>query len=425
MITRDELQRHYEGTLASVVGAVEAERGAGRAAAFARLVSEIAARVLPGASFSRAGAASVGGAVQASGLFGEGAVNCDCVAGLIGARQPAGLVFGEIRLYDVKEWYDPKQDLSPESNTSKAPNQSKEIDAFHGVFFSFERGSRVRGTTFLEPPRRGSGFASREALDDVPFPDDDAFSRAFRVTASDTDEAIELLLPSTRSGLLGLREIANAPVHVSVSERRISVAIESDARLLDPGPAPTFDRIARIADLLSLPDAAAAAFPAGVARHGDVDAPSRPATSRTKITRAPGGMRVLYTRAVRFWPLALSALATPLLAWFWLIVASLAFSSESDGGGAAAAAIPLAVATLVWLFFAQGWWAPVRVIEIDRAELRVTHGMVRRRRIPRSELGPLEIRKGVLHAGDIAISPELPGAELDWLAYEFGRTLRS
>jgi hypothetical protein len=417
VITRDELKRSYETTLASAVGAVEAERGAGRTAAFERLVSEIAALVLPGAVYGRAGSASVGGAVHASGLFGEGAVKCDCTAGLVGARQPAGLVFGEVRLYDVKEWYDSKDNRK----------RTKEIDAFRGLFFAFDLGTPLRGTTFIEPIRRGPGLGTRDALDDVPFPDDEAFSRVYRVTASDTDEAIALLLPSTRSGLIGLRELAGGPLYVSVSEGRVSVALESDERLFDPGPAPSLARVTRLAELLALPDAVAAAFPVGVEFQRATGAalapgaPSRPATATAKVTRAPGGMRILYTRAVRFWPTALSALAFPPLAFFWLLAARLAFSGESDAFSVLA--INLSVVTLLWMFFAQGWWGPVRVIEIDGAELRVTHGMVRRRRIPRSELGALEIRKGVLYAGDVAVSPRLPHAELEWLAYEVGRTL--
>jgi len=154
-------------------------------------------------------------------------------------------------------------------------------------------------------------------------------------------------------------------------------------------------------------------------------APGRPATSKTRLTRRPEGLSIVYTRSVSALGLSLSALSAPLLAWFWFLAADELLGPSADKTGVFAALIPLAVVSFAWLFAAQAWWGPVRRVNVDAGELCLSRGLLRSTRVPAASIRALAVRSGVLHADDLAISPELPGAELQWLAYEVGRALPS
>jgi membrane protein YdbS with pleckstrin-like domain len=119
----------------------------------------------------------------------------------------------------------------------------------------------------------------------------------------------------------------------------------------------------------------------------------------------------------------LGALGTPVVAISWFLALRAAFSGPGDNSGAFAAMIPLAVFTLFWLFAAQAWWAPVSRVEVAAGELRVTRGRLRTRRRPVGSIQSLKVRRGVLRAGGLALSPKLAGAELRWLAHEIGAAL--
>ena len=85
--------------------------------------------------------------------------------------------------------------------------------------------------------------------------------------------------------------------------------------------------------------------------------------------------------------------------------------------------LPLAVATLLWLFAAQSWWAPVRRVEIRSGRIAVRRGYLRRAEAPAASVRAIATRNGVLYADPLALTPSLRGAELRWLAYELGREL--
>ncbi|HET7292917.1 MAG TPA: DUF3137 domain-containing protein [Vicinamibacteria bacterium] len=406
-----------------------------RGAAFRDLVADIAAHVMPGSLYGRPhGSAPIFELVKASGIFNERAEECEVGAAVSGADRPAGLRFAEIRLYSVKEWYDPKYDNNRDSNTTRTPNRREEVDVFRGLFLAFDLGATIRGSTFVDPKRVGAAIADRDALEAVSLADPD-FESAWRVTSSEAEEARALLPPSARAGLLRLRELAGRPLHLSISENRVAAAIEFDRPLFGlDSRAGSFERVAEIADLFALAEAAAA-LPLGVpvaapsrwaaapteAEH----APPRPATSRTRLTRREGGLGILYTRSVSRRALWLSALFAPLLAWVWFLAARELLAPSGDKTGVFAAMIPLSVASAVWLFGAQAWWGPVRRVDVDASEVCVTRGLLRRTRVPSASIQSLAERDGVLRADDLAISPELEGAELKWLAYEVGRALPS
>lgn len=417
------------------------EAGSRRAVAFRDLIGDLAARVLPGSSYGRPrGSASIFETVQASGLFNERAQECDTIAAVSGAAHPAGLVFAEVRLYSVKEWNDPRYGTPTGRVGAVDVNRRKESDVFRGLFLAFDLGATIRGTTFADPKRVGVAIAARDALEPVAF-EDPAFERVYRVTSSDPEEARALLPPSARAGLLRLREMAKQPVHLSISDNRVSVAIEFGRQLFVLGSrAVDFERVVEIAELFGLAEAAAAALPlrVSVATSGRAEAgrpasaaseaeraPGRPATSKTRLTRRAEGLGIVYTRAVSRLALSLSALFAPLLAWFWFLAAQELLGPSTDKTGVFAAMIPLSLASVGWLFAAQAWWGPVRRVEVDAGELRVTRGLLRRTRVPAASVRALAVRGGVLHADDLAISPDLPGAELQWLAYEVGRVLPS
>src|SRR4030095_11160634 len=148
-----------------------------------------------------------------------------------------GLVFAPIRLYAVSEWPGPRH---------------QQTDLFRGLFLAFDLGATVRGTTFVDPPRPGPGIATRDALEAVTT-GDAAFDRVFRVTASDPEEARALLVPSTRAGLLRLREEARHDVHVSIARGRVSVAVERGAGLFEPcRGAVDLRRVTAMAELFGL-----------------------------------------------------------------------------------------------------------------------------------------------------------------------------
>ena len=406
-----------------------------RQAAFQELMGAVAARVLPGASYRQQGSASIRGTVDASGIFNQRAQECETLAAVSGATHPSGLVFGEIRLYRVG------YDFQRGGDTSAAEDQRSETDVFRGLFFAFDLGTAIRGTTFVDPKRAGASIAARDALEPVSL-EDPNFERLYRVTASDPVEARALLLPSAMAGLLRLHEKAKQPVHLSISDNRVSVAIEFGRPLFGLGPRPVdFERVAAVADLFALPDVAAAAMPVGLPLRGpaagarasalsdsrDVpgDAPARPATSKTRLKRDAGGVSVVYTRAVSRLALALSALGAPVVGWFWFLAVRELLDATGDKTGVFAAMIPLSVASFGWLFAAQAWWNPVRRVDVGAGELRVSRGFLRRNRVPAASVRGLAIRKGVLYANQLAISPSLPGAELRWLAYELSREIPS
>jgi Protein of unknown function (DUF3137) len=426
-IDREELRRRCETDLAPRLRALEDDPRS--AAAFHALVSGVAGLLIPGARFSEEGSAS-GAKVDASGLFGERAERCESRAGLVGAVRPAGLVFAEVRLYGVSEWYDASRNRSGRPVSAQYVNRRRETDLFRGLFFGFDLGSTARGTTFLDPRRVGPAIADRDALEPVTL-DDPAFERVYRVTSSDPEEARALLLPSSRSGLLRLSEAARRPVHVSISDGRVSVAVEYHDHVFEPGSrAVDFDRVAAMADLFSLVDLAAAALPVGVAltvrgAPASVETPpARPATSRTRLTHRAGGLSVEYTRSASVVSLCASGMGAPILAWFWLLAAIELLGGSGDKTGVMAAMIPLAVGTLLWLYAAQAWWAPVRRVEVEGGDLRVTRGLLRRTCVPAAGVRDLAVRDGVLHADDLPLTPRLRGDELRWLAYELGQALR-
>jgi hypothetical protein len=393
---------------------------AGDASTFEALLTAIAGRLIPGARWSRDGGL-VGSAVAASGLFGDRAERSETLAGLVGATRPAGLVFCEARIYYRSESHDPTR-----PNANRRFNVVRETDLFRGLFFAFDLGGSARGTTIVLPHRAGPAFAEHDALDAVRL-DDPAFDRAFRVLSSDPDEARALLQPSTRAGLLRLREAAGHDVHLSLSDGRASVAIESGPPRLVPGGHVDAARVAEIAGLFGLVDLAAAALPVGVGLHvpepPGAGAPGRPATSRTRLTRTADGVTAEYTDATSLLLLALSALAVPFLAWGWLGAVRAYLAAPRSEIGPLVVMVPLAVATLLWLFAAQNWWAPVRRVEIRSGRIAVRRGYLRRQEAPAASVRALEARDGVLYADGLALTPSLRGAELRWLGYELGREL--
>lgn len=452
VISRLNLSPEVGGTLFIAIVAVPAyvftqrarEAGARRTRAFHELTGAIAARVLPGAIYGPEPATvNVRGSVDGSGIFNERGEECETIAAVSGAARPAGLVFAEIRLYRVREWEDTAgRDRRYQVATKRVGavdvNRRKETDVFRGLFFAFDLGTTIRGTTFVDPKRAGKAIAPRDALEPVSVEDGD-FEQAFRVTSSEPEEARALLTPSARAGLVKLRETTKRPIHLSFSEGRVSVAIEFGRPLLAlDSRSVDFERVAEIADLFGLADAVAAALPLGVAvptatraavsrvRGTEAGpAPARPATSMTRLTRRDGGLSLLYTRAVSKRFLAIGALTTPLLFGLWFLAVREFLGPSTDKTAVGAATIPLALATLGWLFVAQAWWDPVRLVEVDGAALRVTRGYLKKVRVPAASVRSLAIRDERLWADALALSPELPKAELEWLAYEIGRALPS
>jgi hypothetical protein len=414
----DELRRLRETELAPALRALEADPG--DAGAFESLLTAVAGHLIPGARWSRDGGL-VGAAVSASGLFGDRAERSEALAGLVGATRPAGLLFCEIRLYRRSEHHD-----SSRPNAHRRHNVVHETDLFRGLFFAFDLGGSARGTTIVLPHRVGPAIADHDALDAVSV-DDPAFARVFRVLSSDPDEARALLQPSTRAGLLRLREAAGHDVHLSLSDGRASVAIESGPPRLVPGGRVDDARVAEIAAAFALVDLASAALPVGVGLHvpgpAAPDAPGRPATSRTRLTRTTDGVTAEYTDGTSILLLALSALAAPFLAWGWIAAVRAWLAAPRSEIGPLAVMIPLAVATLLWLFAAQNWWAPVRRVEIRSGRIAIRRGYLRRTEAPAASVRAIEERAGVLYADRLALTPSLRGAELRWLAYELGREL--
>jgi hypothetical protein len=415
----DELRRLCETDLAPALQALQANPR--DADAFEALLTGVAGHLIPGARWSRDGGL-VGAAVGASGLFGDRAERSEALAGLVGAERPAGLVFCEVRLYHHAEWHDPKR-----PHAKARVNVERDTDLFRGLFFAFDLGGSARGTTIVLPHRVGPAIADHDSLDPVRFADA-AFDRVFRVLSSDPDEARALLQPSTRAGLLRLREAAGHDVHLSLSDGRASVAVESGPPRLVAGGRVDAARVAEIGAIFGLVDLAAAALPLGVGLRvpaaGDANASGRPATSRTRLTRQADGVTAEYTGAASLVLLVPSALAAPLLAWGWLAaVRAYLAASPADTAGPLAVMIPLAVATLLWLFAAQSWWGPVRRVEIRSGRIAVRRGYLRRTEAPAAAVRTLETRKGVLYADRLALTPSLRGAELRWLAYELGREL--
>lgn len=397
-------------------------------AAFRALVSDVAGVVIPGARVGNEGSASAV-RVDGSGIFGERAERCESRAGIVGAPRPAGLVFADIRMHCVQEHHDGNRPSRSHGRRGSVDiNVRKEIDLFRGLFIGFDLGAAVRGSTFVDPRRVGPAIASRDALEPVDT-GDAAFDRHFRVTSSDPDEARALLMPSTRAGLLRLREAARQDLHVSISDGRVSIAIELGPSPFEPGQAAVdFEGVAAIADLFALVDLATAALPVGVAlptaAPGAETAPGRPATSHTRLTRTANGLSLAYTKAVSVPWLVISGLAAPALPWLWfLALRELLFGGATDHSGVLAAMIPLSVGTLLWLYAAQAWWGPVTRVEIDAGELRVRRGLLRWTRVPLASIRTLEARDGVLLADRVPLSPSLRGDELRWLRHEVGRTL--
>ena len=426
MIDRELLRLRCQTELAPRLRAIEADpRDPG---AFRALVSDVAGVVIPGARFAEEG--SVGAVkVHQSGIFGERAERCESRAGIVGASRPAGLMLADIRLYNVQEWHDGSRRGGSYGRRGAVDiNTRRETDLFRGLFMGFDLGAAIRGTTFVDPHRVGQAIACRDALEAVAT-GDAAFERAFRVTSSDPDEARALLLPSTRAGLLRLRDLVKQDMHVSISGGRVSIAIELGPDLFQPrGQAVGFERVAEVADLFGLADLAAAALPVGVALPttdgGAKTAPGRPATSSTRLTRRTEGLTIAYTKAASLWRLAISGLTAPFLAWFWFLAVRALLDSPQDNTGILAAMIPLAVGTLLWLHAAQDWWDPVTRVEVECGELRVRRGLLRTTRVPSASVRALEASDGVLLADDLAVSPALRGDELRWLHYEVGQALR-
>lgn len=414
-----------------------------RAQAFRELTGAIAARVLPGSACGpEPPGVSVRDAVAGSGIFSERAEQCDTITAVYGATRPAGLIFAEVRLYRVREWgdlagRDRQHQIATKRVGSVDVNRRKETDVFRGLFFAFDLGTPIRGTTFVDAKRMGVAIAARDALEPVAF-DDEGFESAFRVTSSEPEEAQALLTPSARAGLVRLRETVKRPVHLSFSEGRVSVAIEAGPLFVLESRQVDFERVAEIADLFALADELAAALPLGVpvptttrARAGLArgvaaeTAPARPATSMTRLTQRDGGLSIVYTRAVSRLALAISLLSAPLMAWFWFLAVREFLDASGDKTGVAAAMIPLSLASVGWLFAAQAWWGPVRRVDVDGAELCVSRGLLRRARVPAASVRSLARKGSLLLADGLAITPELQGAELEWLAYEIGRVLPS
>ena len=426
MIDRELLRLRCQTELAPRLRAIEEDPR--DPVAFRALVSDVAGVVIPGARFAEEG--SVGAVkVHLSGIFGERAERCESRAGIVGASRPDGLVLADIRMYNVQEWHDGSRPGRPLGRRGGVNvNMRRETDLFRGLFMGFDLGAAIRGTTFVEPHRVGQAIASRDALEAVAT-GDAAFDRAFRVTSSDPDEARALLPPSTRAGLLRLRDVVKQDMHVSVSGGRVSIAIELGPDLFQPRTqAVGFERVAEVADLFGLADLAAAALPVGVALPtavaGAETAPGRPATSSTRLTRRTEGLTIAYTKAASLWRLAISGLTAPFLAWFWFIAVRALLDSPQDNTGILAAMIPLAVGTLLWLYAGQDWWGPVTRVEVERGELRVRRGLLRTTRVPTASVRALEASDGVLLADALAVSPPLRGDELRWLHYEVGQALR-
>ncbi len=398
-------------------------------AAFRALVSDVAGVVIPGARFGQEGSASAV-RVDGSGIFGERAERCESRAGIVAASRPAGLVFADIRMHYVQEYHDGRRVRGSYGRKGSVDiNVRKEVDLFRGLFIGFDLGAAVRGSTFVDPRGAGPAVASREALEPLDT-GDAAFERVFRVTSSDPEEARALLMPSTRAGLLRLREAARQDLHVSISDGRVSIAIELGPSPFEPGRGPVdFERVLAIAELFALVDLAAAALPVGVAlptsAPGAEAAPGRPATSHTRLTRRADGLSLAYTKAVSPLWLVVSAAGAPLLGWFWaLALRELLLGGSKDNTGVLAAMIPLAVGTLLWFYAAQAWWGPVTRVEIDAGELRVRNGLLRWNRVPTASIRTIEAREGMLHADHLPLSPALRGDELRWLHHEVGQALR-
>jgi hypothetical protein len=422
VIDRELLRLRCETELAPLLRALEDDPR--DEASFRALVSDVAGVVIPGARFGEEGA-TIGARVHASGIFGERAERYEIRAGVFGATRPAGLVFAEIRAYAVQEWQDRSRPGMPYGRKGAVDiNRRRETDVFRGLFIGFDLGAALRGTTFVDPHRVGPAIASRDALEPAAT-GDAAFERAFRVTSSDPDEARALLLPSTRAGLLRLRDVVKQDVHVSISDGRVSVAIELGPDLFEPRQDVDFERVAAIADLFGLADLAAAALPVGVAlpTAGAAPGPGRPATSRTRLTRAANGLTIAYTTAASRGRLAVSAVTAPVLAWCWLLAVRALLGSSGGDAGVLAAMIPLAVGTLLWLYAAQDWWGPVTRVEIDGGELRVRRGLLRWTRVPTASIRTVDADEGTLRADDVAVSPKLRGDELRWLRHEVGQAV--
>ena len=401
------------------------------AALFAQLVGDVLHAVLPGASYSPAGSAAVGGAVQGSGLFNARAERCGCLAAVTGALRPAGLLLADVRLYSERLEIDETRSHRPLAERKRR----RETTVFRGLFLAFDLDAPVAGTSFVDTLHVGRGIADRDALDRMSL-EDREFDKLFRVSASDVEEARLLLTPSVRAVLTELRASTKRPIHFSIAEERASLAVEFGRPLfLSSGGAVTFEQVAELADAFALPELLSAALPRlpGRARSGVVgpsvgaqagQAPGRPATSATRVSRNTGGVSIVYTRAVSRLALVLSALATPLLLWFWFLALS-ALLASGDRTGVFAALIPLSTASVFWLFAAQAWWGPVRRVDVDDDELHIGRGLLRKQRVAAASIRVLAIRDGVLYADALALSPALAGAELRWLAYELGRALPS
>lgn len=407
-----------------------------RDAVFSNLVEDVGARVLPGASFGpRPGAQSVWAAIDGSGIFSKIAEECDTIRLVSGAARLDSLVFAEVRLFRVTGRVRHRIDR----NDPKQP-QPREIDVFRGLFIAFDRATAVRSATFVDPKRVGVSIAARDALDPVPLDDPD-FERAYRVTGSDPEEGRALLSPAARAGLLRLKELAGRPVHLSIAGPRVSMAIEFGRPLFAPDSRPVdVERVAEIADLFGLAEAAAA-LPLGATRaagdryaasptrpesgEGPTRVPGRPATSSARLKRAAGGLSIVYVRALSWFALASTGLSAPLLGWFWFLAGRAALTPSGDLTGVFAAMIPLGVATLWWYYWAQVWWDPVSRVDVGTGELTVSRGLLRRTRLAVVAGQKLAIRKGVLYVDELAISPRLPYDELRWLGYELSRVVPS
>lgn len=122
---------------------------------------------------------------------------------------------------------------------------------FSGLFFRIDLDEDLSGHTVVQPPTAAGG--DREGMERLAM--DELFDGAFATWSTRREEALRLLTPATRGGLLELQERAGAKLHVAFTGRVAYAALDYGRGLFEP----------RIASALKEADLQALAAPIDLA----------------------------------------------------------------------------------------------------------------------------------------------------------------
>lgn len=403
------------------------------------VLRELIEKLLPGTRFEAGGQDVTGGGdATASGLFAApDFLRHSAEDRLSGKLGETVWHAADLHLYEPSD-----HQLAEFEKRQRVVSRPRPRTLFRGFFLELTLQHPFTAHTIVETRDAKAAATLEHAALDAVLLDDTDFDQAFKVKSSSPEEARGLLRPTLQAKLQALRRDLGRPLLLSFAQNHAWLAVPYDGDLFEPELRETTSlaSIRLMTGLLQSVEllASETAEGAKVARAsrtpvatGAGNAPSRPTRSLIRVRRSEAGLQIDYLGSVSWIAVVLTGLAAPALGWFWLLWVQALRGAEtaSDSSGILFVALPLFVFTLVWFFFAQSWWRPVRRLDVGRDEVSVLRGVFRRTRVPRTVLAAIESRKTdegpELFAGRLPLSPPLRNAEAPWLLHELRTEGRS